>query len=605
MPRDDIPPATRRVIVALALAQGALFALLGAARHLAFHNETFDLAFYTRIAWGLVHQDHWEPLVDAHVYGLHLSPILVPLGALGALTDTALVLVIAQALALALAVFPIARIGARHLGPAGALLGAIAWLFYPNPGHVAGYEVHPGSLAVLPLAWIAWSLDGGSRRAFALGALGVLACREDLALVVLAAALVHAWRHPDGRRVVAIVSALTLAYALFFFLYLHPAHAPAQGSLQLHFGRFGDSLPEVAGYLATHPGELAAHLAAPHRLAYLPKVLAPLALLPLLRPRWLVPAAPVLAVNLVSEWPTTTHLDVHYLTPALPFLVAGALEGAAVLARGGARLVVLAALAILALASHAVAGGTPLSFDFDAPAFARDHRSDGARAIVARIGPTASVQAPYPLLSHLAERTVLRRTTSPESGTDFYVLDVAHRRRFAGDEDLIRTVEEPRVRDWMARADHRLVLAEGDYYLLERGHAPRTGLGGRALVGRADPSEGQALCGCLAVRGATLAGEVLELALIARGPCPADLALRIGTTDRPRRVDLPFGGWLSPAHLEAGDLAVSRHRVRGAELAAIRAHGLRVGAIRQSGARPEPQDPNSVSVTLRDRDRPR
>ena len=87
MARPDIPPATRRVIVALTVSQGVLFALLGIARHVTFHNETFDLAFYTRIAWGLVRNDFWEPLVDAHVYGLHLSPVLVPLGAARAADD--------------------------------------------------------------------------------------------------------------------------------------------------------------------------------------------------------------------------------------------------------------------------------------------------------------------------------------------------------------------------------------------------------------------------------------------------------------------------------------------------------------------------------------
>ncbi|MCB9595576.1 MAG: DUF2079 domain-containing protein [Sandaracinaceae bacterium] len=586
------------MIVALITCQGLLFATLGIARYATFHNETFDLAFYTRIAWGLVRLDFWEPLVDAHVYGLHLSPVLVPLGALGAATSTPVVLILAQALALALAAFPLAKIGARHLGPAGALLATIAWLFYPNPAHVAGYEVHPGSLAVLPIAWLAWSIDSGSARAFALGALGVLVCREDLALVVLGAAAVHAWRHPSGRRAIAGVAAVTLAYALYFFLYLHPTHAPAQGSLQLHFGRFGSSLPEVAIHLLTHPADLLAHLAAPQRLAYLPKVLAPLALLPLLRPRWLIPALPILAINLVSEWPTTTDLDVHYLTPGLPFLVAGALEGAAVAARRLPPFAVLVVVALCVLTGHAVAGGTPLSLDFDSAAYAPDPLTRGRRALVALIPPDASVQAPYALLPHLAERRVLRRTTSPETNADFYVLDVAHRRRYAGDEDLIRTVEEPPVRDWMARDDHRLVFAGGDYYLLERGGDPRTGLGGRAIVGAASPDRGTALCDCLAVDGARFDGDVLELRFVARGRCPSDLAIRIGTEDRPPRVDLLFGGWLSPVHLRAGDVAVSRHRIGAALRARIEARGLRVGAIRQSGARPEPDDPNSVPVPL-------
>lgn len=589
--------ATRRLLWVLVVAQGALFAVLGLARYATFHNRTFDLAFYTRIAWGLVHGDFWEPMVNAHVYGLHLSPVLVPLGLLGRLTDTATVLLLAQAAALALAAVPLARIGARHLGPAGLLAGALAWLCYPNLGHVAGYEFHPGSLAVLPLAWMAVGIDEGRGRAFGLGALAVLACREDFAPVTILAAALFGWRHRAQLRLALAVGGGSLAYFLLFALHLHPTHAPETGSLQLHFGRFGDGIGEVLRYLLTHPGELLAHLATPARLLYLPKVLAPLALLPLLRPGWLLPTLPLLAINLVSEWPTTTDLDVHYLTPALPFLVAGALDGAGRLtasARGFAPLAVV----VPVLAGHAIAGGTPLSLDFPAEAFRPDAQTRAGRAIVAAIPEDASVQAPYPLLPHLAERRTLHRTSSPEANDDFYVLDVAHRRRFAANEDLLRTVEEPPVRTWLAREDHRLVRAAGDYLLLERGRAPREGLGGRALVGTDDPAAGQRLAACLAVRGARLTGDVLELDFVARGPCPNDLAVRLGVEARAPRVDLLFGGWLSPRHLRRGDRARSRHRLGPALRRRILDRGLRVGLLRESGARPAHADPVSVRVPL-------
>ncbi len=321
-------------------------------------------------------------------------------------------------------------------------------------------------------------------------------------------------------------------------------------------------------------------------------MLGPLALLPLLSPRWLLPAAPVLAINLLSAWPTATDLGVHYLTPALPFLVAGALEGAARLPR--ARAVVAPALAIAALIAHGVAGGTPLALDFDAGAFREDARSRDARAIVEAIPADATVQAPDALLSHLAERRTLRRADSPEAGADYLVLDVAHRRRFAADEDLLRTIEEPVTRAWLARDDHRLVMAAGDYLLLERGRSPRQGRGADAIVGRADPSAGERIAACLAVLDASIEGDVLTLDLVARDACPSDLAVRIGTGHRPRRVDLLFGGLLSPAQLRRGDRVRSLHRLSPDELARIRRDGLRIGALRSSGARPEHADPTSI-----------
>src|SRR3990172_7380801 len=124
-------------------------------------------------------------MVGAHVFGLHLSPVLVPLGALGALFGTVPVLLAAQAVLVAAAAFPLARFGARRAGDAGAILGAAAFVLYPNLGHVAPESFHPGTVAVLPLAWAIDALDRRDARALAWSVAGVLACREDLALLTI------------------------------------------------------------------------------------------------------------------------------------------------------------------------------------------------------------------------------------------------------------------------------------------------------------------------------------------------------------------------------------------------------------------------------------
>ncbi|MCZ7686761.1 MAG: hypothetical protein M5U28_51640 [Sandaracinaceae bacterium] len=55
---------------------------------------------------------------------------------------------------------------------------------------------------------------------------------------------------------------------------------------------------------------------------------------------------------------------------------------------------------------------------------------------------------------------------------------------------------------------------------------------------------------------------------------------------------------MSPRHLERGDRLRSLHRLAPDELARVRAEGLRVGALRSSGARPEHADPTSVAVPI-------
>lgn len=609
-------PGVRRALAAMVLAAAALFATLALLRWHTFHNETFDLAFYARMAWGDVHLDGYNPIVSADARGLHLAWILYPLGVLGALFGHAPTLLVAQALAISAAALPLARMGARHLGPGGAIVCALAWLLHPNVSHVAGSEFHPGSVAALPLAWCADALDRRSAPGLLLGALGVLACREDLGLVTALiglGALVIAHRErarlaPSASRALrhagVAIAAGSLAYVVFFVLVLHPAFAPRTGSLQLHFGHFGRTTGEIARFLLSHPGELATHLSAGHRVLYLPLVCAPFALLPLLRPGYLLLAAPVLAINVLSGFPGTTDLDSHYLTTALPLILAAGVHGAAslpdlrVAGRVPLRLAPLAACAALA---HLVLGGTPISLAFRARELVSDANTEAARRIVARIPADASVQAPDALLPHLAERRDVRRAPPPETRAAFVVLDLSHRRRFLHEEDLLRTTEEPIARAWLAREDHALIDAGGDYALLARDRDPRQGIGvERYVVARTDdPSEGRRLAACLGLRDARLerAGEALALTLelVARGPCPEDLALRIGRGKRPRRVDLIADGLLSPAHFRAGDVIRSVHVLASGE---VRPGELRVGALRSSGARPEHADPFSVRVDV-------
>ena len=576
---------------------------LGVARFATFHNETFDLAFYARMAWGYVHGELWEPIVGANVAGLHLSPIVAPLGVIGELSGSIpIVLIAAQAAAIAGAAWPLASMGYRRMGAAGAWLGALGFLLFPSVGHVATYEVHPGTMAVLPLAFMIDGIDRASVRATILGAIGVLLCREDLALVTGIAGLL-AWRAvPELRRAGRVLALVSLGYFLVFALVLHPMLGPETGSMQLHFGKWGDSVAEAVLGIVTSPGALFDHLTDRERLLYLPKLLFPLALLPLFRPRFLILAIPPVAMNLLSEWPTAVELDSHYQITLLPALVASAIEGASRVARELAPRLVAAGASVTLIGAHLVAGGTPIARDFDAASFRWDARSSAATRALAHVPPEASVQAPYALMPHVAERVLLGPPPPPDRNYDVLIFDAWHRQRYAQDETLLRTAEEPTLRDWLARDTHGLVAVEWPYLVLARGADSRAGPAGRYLDSSEPPTTepGRRLAACISLTGARIADDTLVLELAANDACPRDLAIRLGATDemRPRRVDLLFDGLLSPEQLRAGDRVWSRHSLSDGERDRIRAHGLRIGLLRSSGARPEHADPVTIDVAV-------
>jgi len=240
-----------------------------------------------------------------------------------------------------------------------------------------------------------------------------------------------------------------------------------------------------------------------------------------------------------------------------------------------------------------------LGLRYDAEAYRDSERTRGIRRALLVIPEGASIQAPERMLAHFAERRVLRRPPPPETNTDYVVLDAWSRRVHRHHEALLRTEEEPTLRDWLARTDHTLVAAEEDFYVLRRGGNPDESVAReRFISGVADVNDGRPLARCLSLVDARQRGNDLVLTLVAREPCNTDLALRIGWGFRPGRVDLIAGGLLSPGLFRAGDRITSTHPMRDEELQLIHAHGLRIGAIRQSGARPDHGDPVGLDVAL-------
>ncbi len=552
----------------LALAFACLFGLVFARYH-GFNNRTFDLAFYARMSWGMVRLDFWDPILNAHHAGLHLSPVLAPIGTLGLLVGTVPALLLTQSLACVLAAERLGVMGARHLGEHGWWIGALALVLHPNLAHVATYEAHPGTLAIYPLACAVERLDARSARGFGWACLGVLMCREDLGLMT-ALLGVMAWR-AGLKRTGLMVGIGSLAYVALFVAVLHPMLAPQGGSFDLHFGPWGDGFGAMVSSWLTDPLRLLGHLFAPKRLLYVLIVFGPLVFLPFGGWRWLVPTLPIFGVNLLSHFPTTVNLDSHYMTPALPFLAAATIVGLKRLPSHRVRAQIALGVALV---------GTTLVFGVRPTAHFSRARYQASSAVVAAIPADASVQAPDPLLPHLAERENLHRAPPPDRNADYVVLDLRHRERYQHQEDLLRTRQEPDVRTWLAKSTYGVVLHEPPWVVLERGADSRQHL----VFAEGEPQH--RLCSCLSVARAQRVNESeIALVLVAHGPCANDLALHVGDN-----TDLLFDGIVSPAHLRDGDVVRSVHTHQGSEVS--------IGALRSSGARPAPSDPRRVTLAV-------
>lgn len=281
-----------------------LFVLLGAlalgrARSL---DGGADLASYLQGAW-LINQGD-PPLVT--ITGTHLLAdqagfVFYPLAWIARWVPAVPLLLLVQAAALALGVVPLWRIARRvarlRAGAAATLLAAYA--LYPALHNVNQADFHLASLA-LPLL-LAASLFGLTDRwrLFALCAVLVVLCRADYALVI--AGLGGLLALEGKRREGAFTAAFGLVWVLLALFLVQPYYADGGFVHESAFAAYGSSPLGVFVGMLAHPVSVLGDITAEDNFTIVVLLLAPVLFLPVLAPRYLLPALPLEALYLVAN----------------------------------------------------------------------------------------------------------------------------------------------------------------------------------------------------------------------------------------------------------------------------------------------------------------
>ena len=333
-------------------AYAAGFAALSALRHDAFVTGRFDLGNMVQAVWSTAH-GHPLRMTDLHGdqisrLAAHVDPILVLFAALWWLWPSPQLLLVAQALVVALGAVPVFLLARKHLRSARAGLGfALAYLLYPATGWLTLNEFHPVALATTFLLVAFWYLDEDRLLPFALFAIAAAACKEEIALVVAGFGIWYALARRRWIAGVVIAAAGGIWAAIAIAVVIPHYNAGAESDFYGRYSEVGGSAGGILKTAVTHPLRIAEAAFSSRDLQYLLQLVMPLAGLCLLAPLVLVAALPELAINLLSATTTQTSIHFHYTAGLIPPLVIAAVFGAKRLGRWAvpiAMLVVLAAL---------------------------------------------------------------------------------------------------------------------------------------------------------------------------------------------------------------------------------------------------------------------
>lgn len=449
VPHRSVAEPGRLFVFAAATVFFAACTFASYARWANFEYRTFDLAYYVQAIWQLIHGRFAVSVTDVPLLGNHAEPAVFLLAPIFALFRHPFVFVVAQNATLAVA-GPVAYRICRTLGlddkRAGLLAAAL--LLAPAAGYIALHEFHPEAFAVLFILLMLQARLSRKLGWYWLWFVAVLACKENMALLLAGYCAVHCLTERDrGFAEVRHWFLWPMGLAiLWFFLYANwimPALNPGNIDYLALYDRLGNSLSEILRNAVAKPQLIVRALAQSLTKGNLVwALLLPFLGLSLLRPRWLIVCVPILLQHLLSWRSSEWTIYFHYAAPLLPLLWIALVEALGHMDRWRrfpewiprhvpALVVVACVIAQILIGPAASIVQTATTWFAKAPDRVRKNN------FVSAISPEASVVAPLPYLSHLAMRekiyslhyilkglkTLSRATYEPPSPTDFVLID--------------------------------------------------------------------------------------------------------------------------------------------------------------------------------------
>ena len=300
-------------------------------RHRAWFSQNYDIGIFDQAMWLLSHLR--EPFVTVrviNVFGDHASfnlVVLAPFYRLWPWSGPSFLYAV-HALALSACVPALYRLS-RRVGASPLFALAVAVAFCMNPlVQNTGWEFHPEALSLPFLIYaLVFALD---RRWLPFGvSVGVaMLAKEDMPMLVF---FLGVWLLAVRRQRMAAL--WTMAAGLAVFLFDTRVLIPrVGGGGYLYYQRFREYGTGTVGVLVgmvTHFRRLLGDVLGQRGLRYISLLLSCLGPFVLLAPGILIPIAPTLVFNLLSNFDAQRSVENHYIAPALPFLMAAIAVGVA------------------------------------------------------------------------------------------------------------------------------------------------------------------------------------------------------------------------------------------------------------------------------------
>lgn len=325
----------RRLLWMVVVAVAVLFAS-SALRHFLFQSAGGDLGIFDQAVYLIsVGATPISSIKGFHILGDHTAPVWYPLALLYMVYPSVHWLLFVQAVALAIGAWPMFLL-AKQAGLTApfCLTMAVAYLLYPVLYNVNLNDFHPEVIAVPTILFVILAARLNRLGWFCAGVLLILSCKDVLGLTVFAMGI---WFFlcEKKRSYGAVAMIAGLGWFLFAITVVVP-HFTGVGDgryaefVHERYAYLGSTIHEIVHNVITGPWIILGHIFSVSALGYLAGLLSPVLWgLSLRHLGPLIPAVPVLMLNLLSDSRLQRHLTNQYSVPIFPFLLLAVLSALA------------------------------------------------------------------------------------------------------------------------------------------------------------------------------------------------------------------------------------------------------------------------------------
>jgi uncharacterized membrane protein len=406
-----MPLAVTRYWSGIVLSAGAvgwalLFAVLAARRHDAYLSHRFDLGNMTQVVWNTAHGHFLEMTSTSGDQivrlGIHVDPLLAAFAPIWWVWPSPVMLTTIQAFALAAGALPVYWLSRKHTGDRRAAVNlAAAYLLFPAVQWSAFNDFHPVTLSIPCLLFFVWYLDEDRLVAAAVFALLAVLSKEQIPLVIAGIGVWYAMRR-DRRREGFAIAGLGIAWTAIALDVVIPHFSGGPSRFYDRFESVGGSPRGILTTLVTDPGHIWSAATTGADLRYLAALCLPLLGLWALEPLLALAAAPVLGINLLSDFWSMNRIEYQYASAIVACLFAAAAIGAGRL--GSRRAFVVTTLVLATVAITSVAGPLGAIRTYGAGTRPSATKIEVLNRAVGMIPASAPVSASNNVGAHLSER---------------------------------------------------------------------------------------------------------------------------------------------------------------------------------------------------------